>query len=38
MLLDLAGPLEVGDTFNLTLQFENAGDRVVEVEVREDAP
>jgi copper(I)-binding protein len=38
MLLGLAVPLEVGDTFDLTLQFENAGDRVIEVEVREDAP
>lgn len=38
MLLNLAEPFEVGETFELTLQFESAGDRVVEVEVREDAP
>ena len=38
MLLDLPAALEVGETFELTLQFENAGDRTVEVEVREEAP
>lgn len=35
MLLQLTGPLEVGDAFDLTLTFEEAGERVVEVEVRE---
>lgn len=38
MLLDLAAPLEVGQTFELTLTFANAGDLVVTVEVRDDAP
>ncbi len=38
MLLQLPTPLTVGQTFELTLSFENAGDKVVEIEVREDAP
>ena len=35
MLLDLAEPLEVGDTVEVTLTFERAGDVVVTAEVRE---
>ncbi|MGA1345546.1 MAG: copper chaperone PCu(A)C, partial [Ilumatobacteraceae bacterium] len=38
MLIDLAAPLEIGQTFDLTLDFETAPDRVVTVEVRDDAP
>ncbi|MGA0878678.1 MAG: copper chaperone PCu(A)C [Ilumatobacteraceae bacterium] len=38
MLMDLAAPLEVGQTFELTLTFAVAGDVVVTVEVRDDAP
>ncbi|MEY2973882.1 MAG: hypothetical protein RIR49_302 [Actinomycetota bacterium] len=38
MLIDLAAPLEIGQTFDLTLDFEIAPDRVVTVEVRDDAP
>jgi copper(I)-binding protein len=38
MLLDLAAPLEVGQTYELTLTFEQAGEQTVTVEVREDAP
>ena len=38
MMMNLAGPLAVGETFDLTLQFETAGDVVVQVEVLEDAP
>jgi len=38
MLMELTTPLEAGATFALTLSFENAGDVVVSVEVREDAP
>ena len=38
MLLDIATPLEIGQRFDVTLAFENAGDKVVEVEVREEAP
>lgn len=38
MMLDLAEPLEAGDTFDLTLTFANAGDQVVTVEVRDSAP
>ncbi|MGF1665343.1 MAG: copper chaperone PCu(A)C [Acidimicrobiia bacterium] len=38
MLLDLPGPLETGETFDLTLTFANAGEQVVSVEVREEAP
>lgn len=36
MLLDLADPLEAGETFELTLTFEQAGERTVEVEVRDE--
>ena len=36
MLLDLAEPLEAGDTFELTLTFEQAGEKTVEVEVRDE--
>lgn len=38
MLLDLAEPLEVGATFELTLVFETAGEQTVTVEVREETP
>lgn len=38
MLLDLAEPLEVGDEIELTLQFENADDMTMTVEVAESAP
>jgi copper(I)-binding protein len=38
MLLDLAAPLELGEEFDLTLQFENGGEQVVPVEVRDEAP
>jgi copper(I)-binding protein len=38
MLVDLADPLTTGETFDVTLHFATAGDEVVEVEVREDAP
>ncbi|MDJ0961523.1 MAG: copper chaperone PCu(A)C [Acidimicrobiia bacterium] len=36
MLMQLAEPLESGDTFPVTLTFENAGEVVVDVEVREE--
>lgn len=35
MLMNLAAPLNVGDSFQLTLKFEKAGDVTVTVEVRE---
>lgn len=35
MLLDLVEPLETGDTFEITLTFENAGEQTVTAEVRE---
>ena len=38
MLLDLVAPLETGSTIELTLTFENAGEMVVEAEVRDTAP
>lgn len=38
MLLDLAEPLELGETFELTLTFATAGDQTVTVEVRDSAP
>lgn len=38
MLLEVTTPLQVGETFEVTLTFENAGEKVVEVEVREEAP
>lgn len=36
MLLELVDELEVGEEFELTLEFEGAGTRTVTVEVRED--
>ena len=38
MIFDLVAPLEIGQTFDVTLTFEKAGDVIVPVEVREDAP
>lgn len=38
MMLDLAEPLEVGTTIELTLTFEQAGEVVVTAEVRDMAP
>lgn len=38
MLIDLPAPLEIGQTFDITLDFETAPDQVVTVEVRDDAP
>ena len=38
MVLDLVEPLVVGDTVELTLTFAQAGDMVVEAEVRDTAP
>ena len=38
MLLNLVEPLELGDTFDVTLDFETADDLVVTVEVRDSAP
>jgi copper(I)-binding protein len=38
MLLDLASPLEVGSTVDVTLTFEESGEQVVTVEVRDMAP
>jgi copper(I)-binding protein len=38
MLIDLVAPLELGQTFDVVLTFETAGDVIVPVEVREDAP
>lgn len=38
MLLDLVGPLEVGQTFEVTLTFAEAGEIVVTAEVRDEAP
>ncbi len=38
MLLDLAAPLEAGDTFTVSLTFEGGATKDVEVEVRDDAP
>ncbi len=38
MLVGLAAPLAAGETFDLTLHFATAGDEVVTVEVRDDAP
>lgn len=38
MIIDLVAPLETGQTFDVTLTFEKAGDVVVPVEVRDDAP
>lgn len=38
MLLDITTPLELGQKFDVTLTFAGAGEQVVEVEVREQAP
>jgi periplasmic copper chaperone A len=38
MLLQLAEPLESGDTIEITLTFETAGEQTVEAEVRDTAP
>jgi hypothetical protein len=38
MLLELAAPLEVGSTIDVTLTFEEAGQKVVSAEVRDTAP
>ncbi|MEZ5406983.1 MAG: copper chaperone PCu(A)C [Acidimicrobiales bacterium] len=38
MLMELAEPLKEGATFDLTLTFENAGEKTVNVEVRTEAP
>jgi copper(I)-binding protein len=38
MLIGLAEPLELGDTFDLTLDFAEAEDVTVSVEVRDEAP
>jgi hypothetical protein len=38
MLVDLAGPLAKGETFDVTLHFAKAGDAQVRVEVRDEAP
>jgi copper(I)-binding protein len=38
MLLDLVAPLEVGSTIEVTLTFEESGEQVVTVEVRDMAP
>jgi periplasmic copper chaperone A len=38
MLLDLAEPLTVGDTIEVTLTFAGAGEIVVEAEIRDTAP
>ena len=38
MLLAITRPLELGQKFDPTLTFDNGGERVVEVEVREEAP
>ena len=35
MLIDLVEPLKLGDTFELTLMFEKAGEKTVSVEVKE---
>lgn len=38
MLLELPDPLESGETFALTLQFDDGSTQEVDVEVRDDAP
>ena len=38
MLVDLAGSLDEGTSFELTLHFATAGDETVTVEVRDEAP
>ena len=38
MLVDLAGPLESGSSFDLTLTFATAAPETVTVDVRDEAP
>ena len=38
MLVDLVAPLETGQEIEVTLTFENAGERTITVPVRDDAP
>jgi copper(I)-binding protein len=38
MLIDITQPLEIGQKFDLALNFETAGEMVLEVEVMEEAP
>lgn len=38
MLIDLVAPLETGQEIEVTLTFENAGERTISVPVRDDAP
>ena len=38
MLMQLPAPFETGQTFEVTLSFENAGTKTYTVEVRDDAP
>ena len=38
MLVELAGPLESGSSFELTLSFADAAPMTVTVDVRDDAP
>ena len=38
MLIDLVDPLVVGNSISVTLQFETAGDVVVEIPVLDEAP
>ena len=38
MIMNLAAPFELGQKFDITLQFEVMGEVVVEVEVMEEAP
>lgn len=38
MFLDLAAPFEAGDSIEITLTFENAGEQVVTAEVRDTNP
>jgi copper(I)-binding protein len=38
MLMELSKPLQLGSSFQLTLTFERAGDKVVTVDVRDVAP
>ena len=38
MLFDLVAPLELGQTFEVTLNFANAGEILVTAEVRDEAP
>lgn len=38
MLIELVAPLETGEEIEVTLTFENAGERTITVPVRDDAP